>query len=122
MLGYGYAIVSIDYRLAPETKLPGIIDDLRDAFRWVREQGPSRFGIDPERIGCRRRLGRRLSHADVWVRGDPASARAGILLGLRRPHHALVRGARRFLSEAAAGVQRGSRTVRGLDAAGRASG
>src|SRR5215470_3156750 len=35
LLGYGYTIVSIDYRLAPETKLPGIIDDLRDAFRWV---------------------------------------------------------------------------------------
>src|SRR5690242_13259883 len=35
LLGYGYAIVSIDYRLAPETKLPAIIDDLRDAFRWV---------------------------------------------------------------------------------------
>ena len=50
LLGYGYAIVSIDYRLAPETKLPGIIEDLRDAFRWVREQGPRRFGIDPERI------------------------------------------------------------------------
>jgi acetyl esterase/lipase len=50
LLGYGYAIVSIDYRLAPETKLPAIIDDVRDAFRWVREKGP-RFGIDPERIG-----------------------------------------------------------------------
>jgi acetyl esterase/lipase len=50
LLEYGYAIVSIDYRLAPETKLPAIIDDLRDAFRWVREKGP-RFGIDPDRIG-----------------------------------------------------------------------
>jgi acetyl esterase/lipase len=50
LLGYGYAIVSIDYRLAPETKLPGIIDDVRDAFRWVREQGSRRFGIDPDRI------------------------------------------------------------------------
>jgi acetyl esterase/lipase len=51
LLEYGFAIVSIDYRLAPETKLPAIIDDLRDAFRWVGEQGPRRFGIDPERIG-----------------------------------------------------------------------
>jgi acetyl esterase/lipase len=49
LLGYGFAIVSIDYRLAPETKLPGIIDDVRDAFRWVRQKGP-RFGIDPDRI------------------------------------------------------------------------
>ena len=29
----GYGIVSIDYRLAPETRLPEIIEDLQDAFR-----------------------------------------------------------------------------------------
>jgi len=47
----GWVVISIDYRLAPETKLPMIIQDLRDAFRWVREEGPARFGIDPLRIG-----------------------------------------------------------------------
>lgn len=47
----GYTIISIDYRLAPETKLPGIIEDLRDAFRWTFEEGRSRLGIDPDRIG-----------------------------------------------------------------------
>src|SRR5262249_15224180 len=41
----------IDYRLAPETKLPGIIEDVEDAFRWVREKGPALFGADPNRIG-----------------------------------------------------------------------
>lgn len=46
----GFVIVSIDYRLAPETKLPGIIEDVRDAWRWVRQEGPKRFGIDPDRI------------------------------------------------------------------------
>src|SRR5947209_5053211 len=46
-LGAGYALISIDYRLAPETKLPEIIQDLRDAFRWVRERGPRLCGIDP---------------------------------------------------------------------------
>ncbi len=45
-----YIVASIDYRLAPETKLPEIIADLRDACRWVREQGPQRCGIDAERI------------------------------------------------------------------------
>ena len=30
----GYTVVSIDYRLAPETKLPAILDDVRDAFAW----------------------------------------------------------------------------------------
>ncbi|MFI5381440.1 MAG: alpha/beta hydrolase [Tepidisphaerales bacterium] len=49
LLKAGFVIVSIDYRLAPETKLPGIIEDVRDAWRWVRKEGP-RFGIDPDRI------------------------------------------------------------------------
>jgi len=45
-----YTLVSIDYRLAPETKLPGIIEDLEDAYSWIVEEGPELFGIDPERI------------------------------------------------------------------------
>src|SRR5262245_40835394 len=32
-LDKGYAVVSIDYRLAPETQLPQIIEDVEDAFR-----------------------------------------------------------------------------------------
>jgi acetyl esterase/lipase len=46
----GYVLVSFDYRLAPEVKLPAIIDDLRDAFRWLREQGPKLFHADPARV------------------------------------------------------------------------
>jgi acetyl esterase/lipase len=46
----GYVMVSFDYRLAPETKLPGIIEDVEDAFRWLRKEGPKRFHVDPERI------------------------------------------------------------------------
>jgi acetyl esterase/lipase len=46
----GFTVISIDYRLAPETKLPEIIEDIRDAFRWIRQKGPHEFGIDPERI------------------------------------------------------------------------
>ena len=45
-----YVVVSIDYRLAPETKLPVIVEDLQDAYRWVREQGPGLFHIDSERL------------------------------------------------------------------------
>jgi acetyl esterase/lipase len=40
LLKAGYAVVSIDYRLAPETKLPAILEDLQDACKWVREKGP----------------------------------------------------------------------------------
>ena len=46
----GYAIVSIDYRLAPETKLPAILEDVEDAFRWIREKGPELFRVDASRM------------------------------------------------------------------------
>lgn len=46
----GYCLVSIDYRLAPEVKLAEIIDDLRHALRWVREEGPKLFHADPGKL------------------------------------------------------------------------
>jgi acetyl esterase/lipase len=46
----GYAVVSIDYRLAPESKLPDVIEDLQDAFRWVRNSCPDKSILDPLRI------------------------------------------------------------------------
>jgi acetyl esterase/lipase len=49
LLKSGFVIVSIDYRLAPETKLPGIIQDVQDAWNWLRQEGPG-FGIDPDRL------------------------------------------------------------------------
>ena len=45
-----YAVVSIDYRLAPETQLPQIIEDVEDAFRWIRDKGPELFDADPRAI------------------------------------------------------------------------
>lgn len=45
-----YILVSIDYRLAPEVKLPAIAADLVDAIDWVRKIGPAAFQADPERI------------------------------------------------------------------------
>ena len=49
-LDAGYTIVSIDYRLAPQAKLNQILEDLADAYRWVRTDGPALFRIDPNRI------------------------------------------------------------------------
>jgi len=50
LLERDFVVVSIDHRLAPETKLPDIVDDVRDAWRWLTDVGPDRFGIDPERM------------------------------------------------------------------------
>jgi acetyl esterase/lipase len=50
LLKAGYAVVSIDYRLAPKVKLPAILEDVEDACRWVREKGPELFRINPEKI------------------------------------------------------------------------
>ena len=45
-----YALVSLDYRLAPQAKLPAIIEDIEDAFRWIRGEGAKEFHLDPQRI------------------------------------------------------------------------
>jgi len=47
LLQRNFVVVSIDHRLAPETKLPDIVEDVRDAWRWIRDRGLSLFGIDP---------------------------------------------------------------------------
>ena len=46
----GYVLVSLDYRLAPETQLPEIISDLEDAFTWIHEQGPKLFHADTKHV------------------------------------------------------------------------
>jgi triacylglycerol lipase len=44
------AIVSVDYRLAPETRFPGAIEDCYAALRWVFDNAHE-IGIDVSRIG-----------------------------------------------------------------------
>src|SRR6266545_3739022 len=46
----GFLLVSLDYRLAPEVKLPAIAEDIRDAFRWLHKKGPGLFHVDPDRV------------------------------------------------------------------------
>lgn len=50
LLNAGYCVASIDYRLAPESKLPAIISDLEDAFRWLRANGREKLHADPDTL------------------------------------------------------------------------
>ncbi len=49
-LAEGFVVVSIDYRLAPESKLPAILEDVNVAWKWMQQEGPKLFRIDPRRI------------------------------------------------------------------------
>jgi acetyl esterase/lipase len=44
-----YVVISLDYRLAPEVRLPAIIEDIQDAFRWIHAQAAP-LHVDPSRI------------------------------------------------------------------------
>jgi acetyl esterase/lipase len=46
----GFAVASIDYRLAPGSRFPAQIHDAKLAIRYLR-QNAGRLGIDPDRIG-----------------------------------------------------------------------
>lgn len=50
LLASNYAIVSADYRLAPETKLQEILNDVSDIIKWLRENGVQKFSIDTNKI------------------------------------------------------------------------
>jgi hypothetical protein len=45
----GCLVLSVDYRLAPETPFPGPMDDAYAALRWLHEQADA-LGIDTNRI------------------------------------------------------------------------
>jgi acetyl esterase len=48
-VGAGCMVISVDYRLAPETKFPGAAEDCYAATQWAARQS-ARFNGDPARI------------------------------------------------------------------------
>jgi acetyl esterase/lipase len=75
----GYTQVSIDYRLAPETKLPEIVADLRDAWTWVHEELPGLFDVDLNRVAV---LGRSAGAYLTLMAGFCVSPRPRALVAL----------------------------------------
>ncbi len=50
LLKEGYCVISIDYRLAPESKLPEIIADVEDAFCWIHTNGKEKLHADTSQL------------------------------------------------------------------------
>jgi len=51
MLGRGYAVVDVGYRLSGEAIFPAQVEDCKAAVRWVRANA-AKYGLDPDRIGA----------------------------------------------------------------------
>ena len=49
LVGHGYAIASVDYRLTPEAPFPANVQDLKSAIRFLRAKA-SQYGYDPKRF------------------------------------------------------------------------
>ncbi|WP_288901469.1 alpha/beta hydrolase [uncultured Sneathiella sp.] len=45
----GFAVLSVDYRLAPENRFPAAVDDAIAAFDWTVQQGAD-YGLDPAKV------------------------------------------------------------------------
>jgi acetyl esterase len=46
----GWAVLAVDYRLAPEHPYPAALQDVSRALDWLRGGAEQRYGLDPHRI------------------------------------------------------------------------
>jgi len=77
----GAAVVSVEYRLAPENPYPAGLDDCETVTRWAVANA-SRFGVDPRRVvvGGESAGGNLAAAVSLRLRGDRDVALAGQLL------------------------------------------
>ncbi|MCL2125113.1 MAG: alpha/beta hydrolase [Oscillospiraceae bacterium] len=76
LLDYGYAVISVDYRLAPKTKFPEFLFDVKTSVRWARANA-AEYGLDPDRFG---------------IAGDSAGGHLALMVGFTadRPEYSGV--------------------------------
>jgi len=66
----GFHVFSIDYRLAPETRLTDIAEDVLDALQWLQSHATAELEVEPSSIG---------------VVGHSAGGYLALLAGAREP-------------------------------------
>ena len=66
LAAHGWICVNVDYRLSPKATFPDHLLDVKQAMRWVKEEGPA-YGIDPD---------------FVVVTGESAGGHLAALMGL----------------------------------------
>ena len=80
----GFVVVSFDYRLIPEAKLPDVIEDLKDALNWIRTSGPKLFNADPRKLVVGGGFGWWLPRHDERIRHRSATNGYRLVLGVWR--------------------------------------
>ena len=74
LIEHGYAVISVDYRLAPKTTFPEFLFDVKTAVRWARANAEE-FGFDSGRFA---------------MAGDSAGGHIALMMGFTadRPEYA----------------------------------